>query len=440
MHQGMTRPPGRNAAVTDPRRFLMLQGPHGPFFGQLAGLLRAAGAEVWRVGFNAGDALFWPDRSRYVPFRKRPEAWRDWIDALLRDREITDLVLYGEPRPVHAAALEIARARGVTTHIFEEGYLRPYWITYEREGTNGRSPVMGMPVARMTAALGANAADLPEAPAHWGDMRQHVAYGALYHAAVMAGARLYPDYRGHRGIPLGREFRLGLRRVAFMPLHGAQRVLSTWRLRRGGFPYHLALLQLEHDASFRAFSSFRSMTEFLDVVLDGFTKGAPSHHHLVFKAHPLEDGRAALAQTIAARAAALGIGRRVHFVIGGKLAPMLDGATSVVTVNSTAAQQALWRGLPVKALGEAVYDKPEFVSDQPLPDFFARPRPSDLAAYRSYRQFLLRTSQVRGGFYSARGRREALRRVVDLMLSETSLYDDLFDRGATRTQHLRLLH
>ena len=29
-------------------------------------------------------------------------------------------------------------------HVFEEGYLRPYWITYERGGSNGNSALMGI--------------------------------------------------------------------------------------------------------------------------------------------------------------------------------------------------------------------------------------------------------------------------------------------------------
>ena len=41
------------------RVFLLLQGPHGPFFHALARMLRAAGSTVWRVGFNAGDRAFW---------------------------------------------------------------------------------------------------------------------------------------------------------------------------------------------------------------------------------------------------------------------------------------------------------------------------------------------------------------------------------------------
>jgi capsular polysaccharide export protein len=416
----------------------MLQGPHGPYFARLAGMLRAAGAEVWRVGFNGGDSLFWRDRARYLPFRGDVADWPAWLEACIMRHGITDLVLYGEPRPIHAEALTLARRLGLRTHLFEEGYLRPYWITYERTGTNGNSPLMTLDVDEMETAHG-GAADLRETPAHWGKMREHVVYGALYHAAVIAGARRYPRYRCHRDITVGREFRLYLRRLLLMPVHHTQRALSSLRLRRGGFPYHLVLLQLEHDASFRAFSPFSSMTEFLDLVLEGFADGAPGHHHLVFKAHPLEDGRAALSAAITRRAAALGLSDRVHFLIGGKLAPLLDAASSVVTVNSTAAQQALWRGLPVRAFGQAVYGKPGFVSDQPLGAFFAAPTHPDLAAYRRYRQFLLRTSQVRGGFYSTRGRRELLRRIVDLMLSETSPYEAALAPGASQPQQLRLV-
>ena len=101
----------------------------------------------------------------------------------------------------------------------------------------------------------------------------------------------------------------------------------------------------------------------------------------MFKAHPLESGRRALAREIAALAARYKIADRVDYVPGGKLAQLLDHARSAVTVNSTAGQQALWRGLPLKAFGKAVYDKPQFVSDLPLEEFFAKPPYPDSAAY-----------------------------------------------------------
>lgn len=417
----------------------MLQGPHGPFFRQLAAMIRAAGCDVERIGFNGGDQAFWRGNDGYVAFDAEPETWESWISDYLDRTSTTDIVLYGEPRPVHRSALDIARARGIRTHIFEEGYLRPYWATYEREGTNGHSRLMSMSVDDIIASLGADPTELPEAPARWGEMRQHVFYGALYHAFVMTGRRAYPLYKSHRNITVAREFRLYFRRLLLMPFHRLQRSIATRRLRNSGHPYHLVLLQLAHDASFQTYSGFARIDQFLEVVLNGFRYGAPAHHHLVFKAHPLEDGRAPLAREIHRLAAALGVSDRVHFLIGGKLAPLLDPAASVVTVNSTAAQQALWRGLPVKAFGRAIYDKPEFVSDQPVARFFAAPRKPDLAAYRSYRQYLLKTSQLRGGYYSRTGRRTLLRQVVDLMLDDESPYDTLAVAGAAPPQQVRLI-
>jgi capsular polysaccharide export protein len=224
-----------------------------------------------------------------------------------------------------------------------------------------------------------------------------------------------------------------------MPLHRVERTLATLRIKFGGFPYHLVILQLEHDASFQKHSPFTTMTEFLSLVTEGFAKGAPRHHHLVFKAHPLEDGRVAVKSAIKALAAQHGIANRVHFVRGGKLAQLLNHARTAITVNSTAGQQALWRGLPLKIFGAAVYGKPEFVSGQPLPEFFAHPSRPDSRAYRDFRHYLLETSQIPGGFYSSKGRRELLRQVVDMMLQVEDPYDALTAGKAAPRQQLRLV-
>jgi capsular polysaccharide export protein len=421
------------------RTFLFLQGPHGPFFWQLSRMLRTAGATVWRVGFNGGDRGFWPGRADYIAFRDWPTGWPQRLRTLLAERGVTDLVIYGDTRPLHAEAIAAARAAGLTVHCFEEGYLRPHWVTYERGGVNGHSRLAETGLPEMRRALRGAETDLPDAPARWGEMRQHVFYGAAYHGMVLAGAAAYPGFRPHREIGVGREFLLHLRRLALMPVHSIGRRLATRRLMRGGFPFHLVLLQLEHDASFRVHSPFATMSDFLDVVIDGFARGAAAHHHLVLKAHPLEDGRVPVAAEIRRLAAARGLTGRVHFLRGGKLAVLLNHALSAVTVNSTAGQQALWRGLPLKVFGRAVYAKPEFVSAQPLAEFFARPSRPDRRAYRDFRRYLLQTSQVPGGFYSARGRRRLLRRVVDMMLAPEDPYDAVLSGDPVPRQRLRLV-
>ncbi|HKL55982.1 MAG: capsule biosynthesis protein [Roseovarius sp.] len=420
------------------RTFLFLQGPHGPFFHKLAAMLRRTGARVWRVGFNSGDRAFWGDRASYIPYLGTIDDWAETFRSLLSEKSVTDLVLYGDTRPIHAEAVAIARAAGLRIHVFEEGYLRPYWVTYERGGSNGHSRLMSLDVDDMRAALERCDMDAPPLPpASWGDTRQHVFYGALYHGFVLFLNRRYRHFRPHRALSVGQEFSLYLRRLLLMPFQAIERRIATLRVTHGGFPYHLALLQLEHDSAFQAHSPFSTMGEFLETVITGFASGAPRHHHLVIKAHPLEDGRAPIRQDVRRLARAHDIADRVHFVRGGKLARLLDEARSAVTVNSTAAQQVLWRGIPLKTFGAAVYDKPEFVSSKSLTDFFAGAERPDRRAYADYRRFLLETSQVAGGFYSSRGRRQLLRQTVDMMLAPEDPYDALRSGTAAPRQQLR---
>ncbi|WP_027259683.1 capsule biosynthesis protein [Leisingera aquimarina] len=421
------------------RSFLFLQGPHGPFFAALGRMLQAAGCDVVRVGFNAGDQVFWRGKDSYFPFTGSQQDWPEVLAGLLQSRGITDIVLYGDTRPIHASAIEAAQQRGITVHVFEEGYLRPYWVTYERGGANGHSRLMQMTVPEMQEALALSDMEAPLPPAHWGDMRQHVFYGALYHWFVMFRNRKYRNFRPHRSLTVTKEFQLYLKRLLLMPAQALERRLAERRIRNGGFPYHLALLQLEHDSSFQMHSPFSSMGEFLEEVIRGFAEGAPRHHHLVIKAHPLEDGRAQVRRTLRRLAREHGIEDRVHYVRGGKLAQLLNEARTAVTVNSTAGQQVLWRGIPLRVFGRAVYGKPEFVSEQPMAEFFAAASRPDSRAYKDYRRFLLETSQVPGGYYSREGRRQLLRQVADMMLADEDPYDALRLGTAAPRQQLRLV-
>lgn len=423
----------------DNRHFLFLQGPHGPFFHSLGKMLRNAGAKVSRVGFNAGDRAFWFRSSGYIPFKDDHADWPNTLKEIVKRQSVTDIVLYGDVRPVHAQAIAVAKKLGAEVHVFEEGYLRPYWITYERGGSNGYSRLMEMPVAVMRKDLKLSDLEMPKPPAHWGDMRQHVFYGALYHWFVLFRNRAYANYKRHRELPLAKETMLYTKRLLLMPYLALSRMYSSWRIRSGGYPYHLVLMQLEHDASFQAHSNFERMEDFIDMVIKGFSEGAPRHHHLVFKAHPLENERVPLRKKIATIADKYSVADRVHYVRGGKLAQILDQAKSAVTVNSTAGQQVLWRGIPLKVFGDAVYAKPEFVSQQSLPDFFANPTRPDTKSYRDYRRYLLETSQIPGGFYSTKGRRQLLRQVVDMMLANQDPYDALASGSVPPRQPLRVV-
>ncbi len=425
--------------ATQDRVFLFLQGPHGPFFSELSERLTRMGMRCWRVAFNAGDAAAAHDKDRLLSFKAPLAEWPDQFVQWLTETGATDLVLYGDTREHHAAAVRIARQRNMTVHVFEEGYIRPFWATYERNGSNGNSRLMDISLEEMTQALSDPIAQAVTPPDKWGDLRHHMFYGALYHWHVMFRNHAFPHFAPHRDQNVQEEFYLQVMRLLRRPRHMVERWWATRAIKSSAWPYHVVLLQLEHDASFRSFSRFSSQTEFIETVVRGFAEGAPDHHRLVFKAHPLEDGRAPIETAITDSAARYGVSDRVVKVRSGKLAALIASARSAITVNSTAAHQALWRGLPVRSFGTSVYDKPGLVSHQPLPEFFASPTAMDPALYAIFRQFLLETSQLPGGFYSTKARLHLLRNVIDLMLSPEDAYDKRLRQFGSVSQQLRLV-
>ncbi|WP_172329816.1 capsule biosynthesis protein CapA [Mangrovicoccus sp. HB161399] len=395
------------------RRFLMLQGPHGPFFAELAAALRLEGASVLRGGVNAGDEAEWRGPG-YLALRDAAGA-----AGAMERTGATDLLLYGEARPFHAGALEAARARGLRTHILEEGYLRPAWITYEREGSNGNSPAAGWPIAGMAEGPGG----APPCPAaSWGALRHHVWHGAAYHLALLAGARRYPGHRPHRPVPLRIEAARALGAAAGLPFAMAWRQAAQARAIRRR-PYDVLLLQLEHDSSLGPAAELAGHAALLERVMAGFAAAAPQEQRLVVKMHPLEARRLHVARLVRQIADRHGLQDRAAALPGGRLAPLLDGARAALTVTSTAGQQALWRGLPLFAFGRTVYSHPELLPCSDLAAFLADPRPPAPGAHARFSAFLLRSSQIAGSYYTAPGRRMAIAALVPRIAAERSAYD-----------------
>jgi capsular polysaccharide export protein len=410
------------------RVFLFLQGPHGPFFRRLAAVLAAQGVAVRRIAFNAADEAEWGGTGPLDRYLGKGEKYETWLARYLDAHGITDVVLYGDSRPEHAMAVALAWQRGLVCHCLEEGYLRPHWVTYERWGNNGNSALISIPAERMAAAVG-EAPEAPPPPDGWGAWGPHLWHSLAYHLRLAVPSRRFGRYRSRRGVSLWRELGQYLVRLAGLP---ARRALQRRRMRglaASGRPYHLVLLQLSFDASMQCYSDYRSSAAFVRDCLAAFAEGAKPEDMLVFKSHPFEDGREQLGRVIAREARRLGVARRVRFLDGGDgLAEALEGARSVVTVNSTGAQQALCRGLPVAALGQAVYARPGLASDQPLAAFFTAPEGPDGRIYAQFRRFLLESSQVEGSFYSRRGIAALLERLPAAMLARGDPYEELLER------------
>lgn len=384
------------------RHFVLLQGPCGLAFRQLQKEILRRGHACTRVALNGGD-LFDGGWLNVTLYRGDLGGWPSWLQALHERAPITDLVCYGDCRPYHRRAIKALKRLGVTVHVLEEGYLRPHWITCERDGVNGYSRLVEADlevVDERIVEMGGNRREDGFDSPQWRYMLQ----GLLYYAWSVFLTPLFPRYVTHRDLSTVGEAVLWLQRFASFPVRRRRTRRALARMRELGWPIHLVLLQLDGDSQVRVHSPFASVREFMEYCIAEFAAAGVSETLLVFKNHPLDNGVTDRRAVIAAAARRHGVEGRVLFLDTGKLVPLLERAISATSINSTACHQPLRRGIPTLVLGRAVYDHASVVPRMRLADFF-RLRPlADATAYRKLVALLRQTSQIFGGFYSQSGR------------------------------------
>lgn len=401
-----------------PRRFLFLQGPPGPFFRQLAQALTAQGAVVHRINLNGGDQHDWPTpvgAGHLACYRGRPAGWALFVERFLRDREISDLVLFGDCRPMHVAAHRMARIMGVRVHVFEEGYIRPNWLTLERDGVNGHSKLPRDPAEIRAAAQGLPLpAPQPAIGASLG-RRTRDTWGYFRH--MVWGMARYPFYRSHRPGSIIWEG-LGWVRAQAMRHRDAARAQATLAALEGQ-RYFLFPLQLTSDFQIRVHSPFASMRQAADYVLASFAAHAPKDVKLVVKEHPLDFASWGRWRAyVARRARHLGLGDRLVHLAGGDLDALALHSLGMVVVNSTSATFALAGGVPVKALGTAVYAIEGITDQGRLADFWTSPTTPDRALWDDFCRVLHKQCLVRGGLASESATRILIEGAVERLLAE----------------------
>ncbi|ACY18422.1 capsule biosynthesis protein [Haliangium ochraceum] len=378
------------------RRVLLLQGPPGPFFWRFSRDLRALGAEVCKINLNAGDVLDYPAEAEV--FREPSDTWPDYIDSFLAERDIGAVFLFGDCRPIHKAAIDSARARGVPVWVFEEGYLRPDFITLEPGGVNGYSRMPREP--ELFRHLGRALPPPPEPASVGSTFLRHAFYTARYGLALARGKRHFPHYRHHRSYD-PRTHTLGwLRGGVMKPIH-ARREQALMPAFEGEMAkrYFLVPLQVHADYQILEHSPFLTVDEMITHVIDSFVAHAPDDTILVFKHHPLDRGNRDYGRSIALRSQALGLERRVLAVHDLHLPTLLKHARGVVTVNSTVGLSAVHHGVPVKVLGNAIYDIAGLTARGSLAQFWTEHPEPERELYQGFANYLRWTSQHNGNFY-----------------------------------------
>jgi capsular polysaccharide export protein len=281
--------------------------------------------------------------------------------------------------------------------VFEEGYLRPNYITLEQSGTNDNS---GLPRSAdfYLNYSGSNIAKpLPVGKVFW-----HAALWALlYYIASSLLQPIFPHYQHHRSLAVREVFPWvrGLWRKCYY--HVKERAVRGRLENECSGRFFLVPLQVYHDSQMHMHSEYTDVEAFIRNVVSDFAKNAEAGTYMVIKHHPMDRAYRDYTALCAQLAEYYGIKERLCYVHDLHLPTAFKHTRGVVVVNSTVGLSALMAHVPVKVCGRAMYDIPNITYQGLLSDFWAdapdhRPNKKALQGFYTY---LLQHTQLNGSLY-----------------------------------------
>ncbi|WP_254604800.1 capsule biosynthesis protein [Sphingomonas bacterium] len=344
-----------------------------------------------------------------------------FLDGFIETYGITDLVLYGDCRPLHHAAHGIARLRGCRIHVFEEGYIRPDFMTLERDGVNGNSTL-----SRDPDWYCAQAASLPPAPDLSpipGSFERRLGETMRYHWLMTTRRVQFRHYRNHRPLNTPAEAAGWLWKWAKRPRDRSRSAAALRSL--GDRPFFCLPLQLSSDAQIRIHSPFADMAVAIRYVVRSFARHAPADTVLVVKQHPLAADMVNYERIVCTEAKQAGAAARILYLERANIDMLVSRALGVVTVNSTTGTLALRQGTPTKVLGQAVYDIPRITHQGSLDAFWSHPVAPERKVYEAFCRVLRDRCLVYGGYHSDEGLDQLVEGSARRLLAEDNVAEPM---------------
>lgn len=382
-----------------PRNILLLQGPVGPFFKKFARQLESCGHNVLKVNLNGGD-LYYFRTGKFLNFTSTASVWSSWIESVMLGREIDRVYLFGDCRRYHRQAIDIANRLGIEVYVFEEGYVRPNYVTLERGGVNGfTSACEKTGIYDRLAETDIDIDDLPSEPVSnvFSSAARHC---VQYYIAASVMTWMFKHYEHHRSLNIFSEglywIQSGFRKLAYRITENktGQAILE------GKKKYFLLPLQVHSDMQVRQHSEFSSIEKYLEHVISSFSKSDRDDCSLVIKHHPYDRGYKNYKSVIQKMALVYGLENRLFYVHDTDLPSLLRNAEGSVLINSTVGISSLYHDTPVKALGEAIYDIDGLTHQGSLDSFWSEPGEVNQNLYERFRRYLIDSTQINGSLYT----------------------------------------
>ncbi|WP_262694523.1 capsular biosynthesis protein [Kordiimonas aquimaris] len=377
---------------------VLLQGPLGPFFADLADALAQQGMVVHRICFNKGD-WHYAKADHVVNYTEGADTWPEWFTAYAAKHDVQAVVCYGDSRHYHRLARGVCDAENIKFFACEEGYVRPGFVTFEEAGNNANS----LFPAKFRA--GTLSGQKKPSPAKIQQIFKHQFWFATIYYIVkdwkLHGFRHYKHHRsGNWASEMMAWLRAGFRKQFITRF--AEKGLTDRLVQRHAGNLFVVPLQVAVDTQMIYHSRFDSVEDFITEVMRSFAAHAPADAHLVIKHHPMDRGFNHYGRVITKLSTALNCESRVTYAFDVDLGVLLENAAGCVTVNSTVASQALEAGVPTVTLGKSMLQAAGLTAVCAL-DVFWRKVPSvNVLQIQQFKNALITHTQTTGSFYCDR--------------------------------------
>lgn len=377
------------------RRYLLLQGPMGPFFNDVAHWLETLDREAVNVVFNGGDRFYCLHRE-YLSFTDTPQEFPAWLKDTWADYPFDTILCFGDCRPLHQSARHWAKAKGVRFLAFEEGYLRPHFITIEEGGVNAFSSIPRDAEFYRSLPVKEPAKVQPMKPSaakrYW--------HAAWYYFVGWRNRREFPRYRHHKSFSPLYEARCWTRAWWRKQWYGLKQrhILDKLQTALDG-RYYLAILQVYNDSQIRHHSPYKDVRDYINDVMYSFSTKAPSTAFLVIKHHPMDRGHRLYSVLVKQLGKKYGVGHRVIYIHDLPMPELLTHAKAVITINSTVGLSALIHNKPLKVMGNALYDMKGLTYQGHLHQFWNADFRPDMKLFKKFRGYLLENTQMNAVYY-----------------------------------------
>ena len=382
------------------KQIFLLQGPLGSFFAHLSRRLREGGYSVLDVCFNLGDRLYRPAKERHC-FAGSKDSWRAELIRLCALHHPQCFIMFGDRRPVHEVACEVAKSLGIRVYSFEEGYLRPDFVTFEPEGNNARSEIIkSLP-------------DFVESDWSVGPRAVGKSFGRMarkavvYQWALALGAPFAGGYEHHRHRNVIFEALLWTRALWRKTVYSkSETAFETWLTQTCAKRFFVVALQVHDDLQGLHHGAGWTQPQLIETTIRSFARHAPHDARLVIRYHPMDRGHVSYGPQVRRLAQAAGVSSRVNLMYNGHGPKILASAAGFVSINSTMALSAMHHFCPVFAFGDCFYRIPGLAApgrdEAALDAFWSAPPPVDHQLFLRLRALMAEKTQINGNYYLPR--------------------------------------